>query len=85
MHTLSSSLDNTSLVLLLLECCQQLEEGHRTWATYKKESAWGLKRLELPLEEKSQRSQEKMEEVEGNINVLREEQRSTLERVEVEY
>ncbi|KAK4741598.1 hypothetical protein SAY87_025186 [Trapa incisa] len=86
MHSLSSSMDNTSIVSELSECCRQLEEGHRTWAAYKKESTWGLKRLELQLEsEKSRRRREKMEEVEAEINALREEHRSALERIEVEY
>ncbi|KAK4758639.1 hypothetical protein SAY87_019940 [Trapa incisa] len=86
MPSLSPSTENTSLVSELSECCRELEEGHRTWAAYKKESAWGLKRLELQLEsEKSRRRREKMEEVEARINALREEQRSALERIEVEY
>ncbi|OWM77940.1 transcription factor AS1-like [Punica granatum] len=81
-----SSPENTSLVSELSECCRELEKGHRAWTTYKKEAAWGLKRLELQLEsEKARRRREKMEEVEAKINALKEEQKAALERIEAEY
>ncbi|XP_031396760.1 transcription factor AS1 [Punica granatum] len=70
----------------LVECCRELEEGHRAWVAHKKEAAWRLKRLELQLEsEKGTRRKEKMEEIESKINALREEQKATLERIEEEH
>lgn len=74
------------LITELLECCRELEEGHRAWAAHKKEAAWRLRRVELQLEsEKACRRKEKMEEIESKIKALREEQKAALERVEAEY
>lgn len=57
-----------------LECCKELEEGHRAWAAHKKEATWRLKRVEWQLEsEKSCWKREKMEEIESKINDLKEE------------
>ncbi|XP_010509298.1 PREDICTED: transcription factor AS1-like [Camelina sativa] len=70
----------------LVECCRELEEGHRAWAEHKKEAAWRLRRLELQLEsEKSCRQREKMEEIEAKMKALREEQKSAMEKIEGEY
>lgn len=74
------------LVSELVECCQELEEERRTWAAHKKETAWRLKRIELQLEsEKACRRKEKMEEIDAKVKVLREEQKTTLDRIEAEY
>ncbi|XP_010505355.1 PREDICTED: transcription factor AS1 [Camelina sativa] len=70
----------------LVECCRELEEGHRAWVEHKKEAAWRLRRLELQLEsEKSCRQREKMEEIEAKMKALREEQKSAMEKIEGEY
>ncbi|CAE6035262.1 unnamed protein product [Arabidopsis lyrata] len=70
----------------LVECCRELEEGHRAWADHKKEAAWRLRRLELQLEsEKTCRQREKMEEIEAKMKALREEQKSAMEKIEGEY
>ena len=70
----------------LLECCRELEEGHRAWAAHKKEAAWRLRRVELQLEsEKSCRRREKMEEIEEKVKALRDEQKASLDRIEAEY
>lgn len=63
-----------NLMISELECCKDLEEGHRAWAAHKKEATWRLKRVELQLEsEKSCWKREKMEEIESKINDLKEE------------
>ncbi|TKY63284.1 Transcription factor AS1 [Spatholobus suberectus] len=70
----------------LIECCKELEEGHRAWAAHRKEAAWRLRRVELQLEaEKVSRRREKMEEIEAKIKALWEEQNAALDRVEAEY
>ena len=70
----------------LVECCRELDEGHRAWAAHKKETAWRLRRQELQLEsEKASRIRVKMEEVEGKVKALREEEKVGLERIEAEY
>lgn len=70
----------------LVECCRELDEGHRAWAAHKKETAWRLRRQELQLEsEKASRVRLKMEEVEGKVKALREEEKIALERIENEY
>lgn len=70
----------------LMECCRELEDGHRSWVAHKKEAAWRLKRVELQLEsEKACRRREKMEEIESRVKALREEQKATLDRIEAEY
>ncbi|XP_010529828.1 PREDICTED: transcription factor AS1 [Tarenaya hassleriana] len=70
----------------LVECCRELDEGHRAWAEHKKEAAWRLRRLELQLEsEKTCRRREKMEEIEEKIKALREEQKTAMEKIENEY
>ncbi|CAF2123088.1 transcription factor AS1 [Brassica rapa] len=70
----------------LMECCRELEEGHRAWAEHKKEAAWRLRRLELQLEsEKTSRQREKMEEIEAKMKALREEQKMAMEKIEGEY
>ncbi|ESQ52406.1 hypothetical protein EUTSA_v10016830mg [Eutrema salsugineum] len=70
----------------LVECCRELEEGHRAWAEHKKEAAWRLRRLELQLEsEKTCRQREKMEEIEAKMKALREEQKNAMEKIEGEY
>ncbi|KAL2935698.1 Transcription factor AS1 [Bienertia sinuspersici] len=70
----------------LVDCCRELDEGHRALAAHKKEAAWRLKRVELQLEaEKAYRKREKMEEIEAKINALKEEQKSSIERIETEY
>ncbi|XP_008802726.2 transcription factor AS1-like [Phoenix dactylifera] len=74
------------IVSELVECCRELEEGHRAWAAHKKEAAWRLKRVELQLEsEKACRRREKIEEIEAKVRALREEQQRALERIEAEY
>ncbi|KAG1337876.1 transcription factor AS1 [Cocos nucifera] len=70
----------------LVECCRELEEGHRAWVAHKKEAAWRLKRVELQLEsEKACKRREKIEEIEAKVRALREEQQRGLERIEAEY
>ncbi|CAF1700372.1 transcription factor AS1 [Brassica napus] len=70
----------------LMECCRELEEGHRAWAEHKKEAAWRLRRLELQLEsEKTSRQREKMQEIEAKMKALREEQKMAMEKIEGEY
>lgn len=70
----------------LVDCCRELEDGHRAWAAHKKEAAWRLRRVELQLEsEKACKRREKMEEIEAKIKALREEQKTTLDRIEAEY
>nr|ACA34975.1 phantastica [Corytoplectus speciosus] len=74
------------LVLELVECCRELEEGHPAWVAHKKEAAWRLKRVELQLDsEKSCRRREKMEDIEAKVKALREEQKTSLDRIEAEY
>lgn len=74
------------LVSDLMECCRELEDGHRAWVAHKKEAAWRLKRVELQLEsEKMCRRKEKMDEIEAKVKALREEQKVTLDRIEAEY
>ncbi|KAL0344535.1 UNVERIFIED_CONTAM: Transcription factor AS1 [Sesamum radiatum] len=74
------------LVSELVDCCRELEEGHRAWAAHRKEAAWRLKRVELQLEsEKANRKKEKMEDIEAKVKALREEQKVTLDRIEAEY
>ncbi|KAL5710820.1 Transcription factor as1 [Ranunculus cassubicifolius] len=82
----SSSSGDNHMVADLVECCRELEEGHRAWVAHKKEAAWRLKRVELQLEsEKACRRRDKMEEIEAKIRALREEQKVSLERIEAEY
>ncbi|CAN6995678.1 hypothetical protein IGI04_017972 [Brassica rapa subsp. trilocularis] len=70
----------------LVECCREVEEGHRAWAEHKKEAAWRLRRLELQLEsEKTSRQREKTEEIETKMKALREEQKMAMEKIEGEY
>ncbi|XP_021759210.1 transcription factor AS1-like [Chenopodium quinoa] len=70
----------------LMDCCRELDEGHRALAAHKKEAAWRLNRVELQLEsEKASRKREKMEEIEAKINVLKDEQKASIERIEAEY
>nr|POE75338.1 transcription factor as1 [Quercus suber] len=74
------------LISELVDCCRDLEEGHRAWAAHKKEAAWRLRRVELQLEsEKAGRRREKMEEIEAKVKALREEQKVALDRIEAEY
>lgn len=76
----------TLIMSELIECCRELEEGHRALAAHKKEAAWRLKSLERQLEsEKANRKREKMDEIEAKIKALREEQRVGIERIEAEY
>ncbi|RWW51584.1 hypothetical protein BHE74_00042050 [Ensete ventricosum] len=81
-----SSVDSSNMMSELVDCCRELEEGHRAWMEHKKEAAWRLKRLELQLEsEKACKRREKMEEIEAKVRALREEQQVVLERIEAEY
>lgn len=74
------------LISELMDCCRQLEDGRRAWVAHRKEAAWRLRRVELQLEsEKASRKRKKMEEIESKIEALREEQKSTLDRIEAEY
>lgn len=74
------------LIAEILDCCKDLEEGHRAWAAHKKEAAWRLRRVELQLEsEKANRKREKIEEIESKVKALWEEQKAGLERIEGEY
>lgn len=74
------------VVAELVECCKQLEEGHRAWAAQKKEASWRLKRVELQLEaEMAAKRREKMEEMEAKMRALWEEQQAAMERIEAEY
>nr|BAJ10719.1 phantastica ortholog [Terniopsis minor] len=70
----------------LVDCCRDMDEGHRAWIAHKKEAAWRLSRVELQLEsEKATRKREKMDEIEMKIKALREEERASLNRIEGEY
>ncbi|KAL0309856.1 UNVERIFIED_CONTAM: Transcription factor AS1 [Sesamum calycinum] len=70
----------------LVECCRELEEGHRAWVAHRKEAAWRLKRVELQLEsERDCRRREKVEDIEAKVRALREEQKASLDRIEAEY
>ncbi|KAL3623062.1 Transcription factor as1 [Castilleja foliolosa] len=78
--------NDSSILSEIVECCREMEEGHRAWATHRKEAAWRLKRVELQLEsEKACRRREKMEEIEAKVRALREEEKVVLERIEGEY
>nr|AKV71963.1 R2R3-MYB protein [Rehmannia glutinosa] len=78
--------NNNPLVCELVDCCRELDEGHRAWTAHRKEAAWRLKRVELQLEsEKACRRREKMEEIEAKVKALRDEQKATLDRIEAEY
>ncbi|CAH9060887.1 unnamed protein product [Cuscuta europaea] len=78
--------DNNPLVAELMECCRNVEEGHRVWTAHKKEAAWRLRRVELQLEsEKASKIREKREEIDLKIKALMEEQRIALDRIEGEY
>ncbi|WCJ28311.1 Transcription factor AS1 [Euphorbia peplus] len=84
--TTTAACGENLVVSELVECCRELEEGHRAWAAHKKEAAWRLRRVELQLEsEKSCRRREKMEEIESKIKALREEQKNCLDRIETDY
>ncbi|CAL9167600.1 unnamed protein product [Musa hybrid cultivar] len=73
-------------VPILVQMCQEVEEGRRAWVQHRKEAAWRLSRLEQQMEtEKARKKTEKVEEVEGKIRRLRDEERSRLERVEREW
>ncbi|KAK4419064.1 Transcription factor AS1 [Sesamum alatum] len=75
-----------SLVAQLMECCRELEDGHRAWIAHRKEAAWRLKRVELQLEsEKDCRRREKVEDTDAKVRALREEQKASLDRIEAEY
>lgn len=83
---IGSLVGDNVLVPELVECCRELEEGHRAWSAHRKEAAWRLKRVELQLEsEKACRKREKMDDIEAKVKALREEQKTTLERIEAEY
>ncbi|GMI69770.1 ASYMMETRIC LEAVES 1, LOTUS LEAF 2, ARABIDOPSIS PHANTASTICA-LIKE 1, MYB DOMAIN PROTEIN 91 [Hibiscus trionum] len=85
-HGSFPSCSENLLISELVDCCRELEEGHRAWAAHKKEAAWRLRRVELQLEsEKACRRREKMEEIELKIKALREEQKTALDRIEAEY
>lgn len=74
------------LVAELVECCKELEEGHRALAAHRKEASWRLKRVELQLEsEKACRRREKMEDIEAKVKALKEEEKASLDRIEAEY
>ncbi|XP_014515811.1 transcription factor AS1 [Vigna radiata var. radiata] len=74
------------VVLELIECCKELEEGHHAMVAHRKEAAWLLRRVEQQLEEeKAGRRREKMEEIEAKIKALGEEQNAALDRIETEY
>ncbi|GAB2295754.1 Transcription factor as1 [Dionaea muscipula] len=84
--SMPSSRGESLVISELIDCCRELEEGHRACAAHKKEAAWRLKRVELQLEsEKACRRREKMEEIEAKIKALREEQKASLEMIEAEY
>ncbi|KAL0451148.1 UNVERIFIED_CONTAM: Transcription factor AS1 [Sesamum latifolium] len=73
-------------VVELVDCCRELEEGHRALVAHRKEAAWRLKRVELQLEsERDCRRREKVEDIEAKVRALREEQKASLDRIEAEY
>ncbi|KAA8516423.1 hypothetical protein F0562_016716 [Nyssa sinensis] len=85
-HGSAPSCGDNLLISEVVECCRELEEGHRALAAHKKEASWRLRRLELQLEsEKASRRREKMEEIESKVKALREEQKAALDRIEAEY
>lgn len=78
--------ENHPVVGDLVECCRELEEGHRALAAHKKETAWRLKRVELQLEsEKASRKREKTEDIEAKVKALRDEHKAAIDRIEAEY
>ncbi|KAK4268766.1 hypothetical protein QN277_025374 [Acacia crassicarpa] len=85
-HGTNPAFGDNMLVSELIECCKELEEGHRALSSHRKEAAWRLRRVELQLEsEKACRKREKMEEIEIKIKALREEEKAALDRIEAEY
>lgn len=73
-------------VVELMECCRDLEEGHRMLVEQKKETSWRLRRVELQLEaEKACKRREKIEEIESKIRALQKEQAMTLDRIDAAY
>lgn len=78
--------DNNMVLSELVDCLKELDEGHRAWVEHKKEAAWRLRRVELQLDsEKACRRREKIDEIEGKIKALREEQMSAMDLIEAEY
>uniref|UniRef100_K9LYU4 R2R3 MYB AS1-like protein n=1 Tax=Iris fulva TaxID=92176 RepID=K9LYU4_9ASPA len=78
--------DDNRLVVELMECCRDLEEGHRILVEHKKETSWRLRRVELQLEtEKACKRREKVEEIESKIRALQEEHVMTLDRIDAVY
>lgn len=70
----------------LAECCRELEEGRRAWATHRREAAWRLKRVEQQLEmEREMRRREVWEEFEAKMRTMRLEQAAAAERVERDH
>ncbi|XP_019162940.1 PREDICTED: transcription factor AS1 [Ipomoea nil] len=85
-HGISPPCGENPMVTELVDCCKDLEEGHRAWAAHKKEAAWRLRRVELQLEsEKSCKIREKREEFESKMKALMEEQKTSLDRIESDY
>ncbi|XP_071731296.1 transcription factor AS1 [Rutidosis leptorrhynchoides] len=70
----------------LVQYCKEVEEAKQNWVQHKKEATWRLSRLEQQLEaEKNRKRREKMEEIEAKIRCLREEETTSLMRMENEY
>nr|KYP58967.1 Transcription factor AS1 [Cajanus cajan] len=73
------------MVLELIECCKELEEGYCAWVVHRKEAAWRLRKVELQLEvEKTSQRKEKMDEIEAKIKALWVKQNAALDRIESE-
>ncbi|XP_050383755.1 protein rough sheath 2 homolog [Argentina anserina] len=70
----------------LVQWCREVEEGRQSWMQHKKEATWRLSRLEQQMEsEKARKRREAVEEVEGKIRSLREEEAAYMGRIESEY
>ena len=81
-----AALDPVQQMAALMQYCKELEEGRQSWVQHKKEATWRLSRLEQQLDsEKSRKRREKIEEIEGKIRRLREEEKAHLGRIENEY
>nr|XP_043617400.1 transcription factor AS1-like [Erigeron canadensis] len=70
----------------LVHYCKEVKEARQNWVQHKKEATWRSNRLEQQLEaEKNRKTREKMEEIEAKIRSLREEETTSLMRMESEY
>nr|XP_043615505.1 transcription factor AS1-like [Erigeron canadensis] len=85
-HPVHSRFFPVQQVGTLVHYCKEVEEAKQNWVQHKKEATWRLNRLEQQLEaEKNRKRKEKMDEIEAKIRSLREEETTSLMRMESEY